>query len=209
VSAAAVIGLDLDNTLVSYDDLFHALALERGLIDDATPKHKRMIRDAIRRSDDGEQHWRRLQALAYGGRMSEAALIEGVAEFIRECGQRGLAVHIISHRTLNAVADPDGTDLRAAAIGWMRSQGFFDARGLGLDPSRVWFEATRADKVARIRQVACSYFVDDLEEVFLEPAFPDHVVKILYAPDAERTMRTADVRVAATWAAVREVVFGH
>ena len=26
-----IVGLDLDNTLVAYDDLFHALAVERGL----------------------------------------------------------------------------------------------------------------------------------------------------------------------------------
>ena len=207
----AVIGLDLDNTLVSYDDLFHALAVERGLIDGSAPKHKRIIRDLIRKVADGEQHWRTLQALAYGGRMGDAALIDGVADFIRECRARSLPVHIVSHRTLNAAADPHGADLRAAAIEWMRARGFFEVDGLGLDPSRVWFESTRVEKVARIRELGCTVFIDDLEEVFLEPDFPGDVVKILYAPDRDRTEAGSgpNLRVAADWAAVREAVFGR
>ncbi len=205
-----VIGLDLDNTLVGYDSLFHALAMERALIEKTTPKQKRAIRDLIRRLDEGEQQWQVLQALAYGRRMNDAILNEGAADFLRECGTRRLQVHIVSHRTLSATADPSGTDLRAAAIVWMEQQGFFSSSALGLDASRVWFESTRAEKVARIRQLGCTHFVDDLEEVFLEPDFPRGVVKILYAPDRDRDDRQVapDVCVAPDWAAVRGSVFG-
>ena len=35
-----LIGIDLDNTLVCYDVLFHAVALEEGLIEPTAPKSK-------------------------------------------------------------------------------------------------------------------------------------------------------------------------
>ena len=208
MTARAVIGLDLDNTLVSYDALFHALAVERGLVDGATPKHKRAIRDAVRRHAEGEQQWRVLQALAYGRRMGDAALNPGAAAFVRRCTSRGLPVHIVSHRTISAEADPDRTDLRASAIEWMRVNRFFEADGLGMNPGCVWFEGTRVEKVARIRQLACTHFVDDLEEVFDEPGFPPDVEKILYAPDRAETS-IGDVRVAVDWTSVAEAVFGR
>ena len=43
-----VLGIDLDNTLVCYDGLFHSTAHEEALIDPAAPKSKERIRDSIR-----------------------------------------------------------------------------------------------------------------------------------------------------------------
>ena len=43
-----VIGIDFDNTIVSYDDLFHRLATERGLIPAAFPSRKTSMRDFLR-----------------------------------------------------------------------------------------------------------------------------------------------------------------
>ena len=44
-----IIGVDLDNTLVTYDKLLHNLALEQGLIGLRVGKSKKQVRDAIRR----------------------------------------------------------------------------------------------------------------------------------------------------------------
>ena len=206
--ALTIVGLDLDNTLVTYDDLFHALALERGLIDAATPRLKRDIRDLIRGSLDGEAVWRTLQALAYGRRMPEATLVDGVAEFLAACRRRGADVHIVSHRTSYAAADPTGTDLRQSALDWMRGHGFFDPAGFGLDESRVWFESTRAAKIERIRSLGCTHFVDDLEEVFAEPSFPATVVKVLYAPSNGGAPPAGDVTVLPRWDDIGRHIFG-
>ena len=203
-----VIGLDLDNTLVSYDRLFHALAVERGLIDSGLPRHKRHIRDAIRAIEGGELQWRVLQSLAYGDRMRDADLAEGVPEFMRACRARRMPVHIVSHRSERAAADPSGTNLRESALAFMRDRGFFGPDGLGVDPARVWFEPTRVEKVARIAQLGCNYFIDDLEEVFREDTFPTKVVKILFAPDAITPLTTlTGLRIATSWTAIHEVVF--
>ena len=51
--------------------------------------------------------------------------------------------------------------------------------------------------------------MDDLEEVLREPAFPDGVMKILYAPEGAAAAVPADIRVVADWGGVDEVVFGR
>ena len=164
-----VLGVDFDNTLVSYDELFASLARERGL---ATATGKKAIRDQIRELPNGEIEWQKLQGIAYGPRLAEARLIEGVPEFFAACRQREIPIHIISHKTEFAGYDDTRTNLRQAALAWLKAQ----------DLPTAQFGSTRAEKIAAIRKLGCTTFVDDLEETFLEPEFPAHVEKILFAP---------------------------
>jgi hypothetical protein len=114
-----------------------------------------------------------------------------------------MAVRIVSHKTEYATYDETRTNLRTAALEWMAAHRFFEPDGLDLTCDSVYFESTRADKIARIGRIGCSHFVDDLEEVFLEPAFPAGVHKILYAPNA--TVVSSDGAVVMpSWQALRE-----
>jgi hypothetical protein len=176
------IGIDFDNTIVSYDDLMYRAAVDRGLLDGGAERSKRAVRDRIRRLPDGEIEWQKLQALAYGPGMRQARLTEGAGEFLVRCRAAGLAVFIVSHKTEYAACDETRTNLRTAALDWMDAHGLFGPEGPGLSRHRVFFESTRAEKIARIRDIGCSHFIDDLEEVLLDPAFPTHVHKLLYAP---------------------------
>ncbi|MDA1099960.1 MAG: hypothetical protein O2967_13345 [Proteobacteria bacterium] len=175
------IGIDFDNTIAGYDGLFATLAEERGLFQQA-PVGKRDLRDALRRRPEGELTWRRLQATAYGARMGDAELQDGAARFIRICGQSGITVSIVSHKTRHANFASDGTDLRRAATMWMEAHGFFDAMGLKLSRDDIHFEDTRAAKVAKIAELNCQWFIDDLEEVFAEPGFPGSARAVLFDP---------------------------
>jgi hypothetical protein len=179
--SAPVVGIDFDNTLVSYDALIHQIALERGLITAGTDAGKRTVRDRIRLLPGGEVEWQKLQGLIYGPRMAQARLMAGAAEFIRECRARAWPVYIVSHKTEFAAYDDTRTNLRDAALAWMTSQRFFEPDGLGFSRDQVFFEGTRDAKIGRIRALACTHFIDDLEEVFLEPSFPAGVHKFLFS----------------------------
>ena len=177
-----LIGIDLDNTLVCYDELFHSAAVEEGLIESSASKSKERIRDSIRRLPNGERKWTRLQAIVYGPRMSGALAFEGSGDFLRHCSERGTKALIVSHKTRFADLDGKPVDLRQAAVAWMRAKKFFDADGCGLSPDGVFFESTRAEKIGRIRSLGCTHFIDDLAEVFAEPQFPHETTKLLFAP---------------------------
>jgi len=201
------IGIDFDNTIAGYDALFAQLAQERGLFAVA-PANKRDLRDALRRQPDGESQWRRLQTAAYGTRMADAELIDGVAPFLNACRVAGVEVHIVSHKTRHASYESDGTDLRRAAMDWMQAQRFFAADNFGLQPEQVHFTDTRSDKVARIDALDCEQFIDDLEEVFAEPGFPARVRGILFDPTGHGGSVDGLLR-CRHWDEIRRHVFGR
>jgi hypothetical protein len=182
VSSKTVIGIDFDNTLVCYDEIFHRAACEEGLIDPSVPRSKEKVRDAIRLIPNGEARWTRLQAVVYGPQMAGATLFEGVASFFGHCAEEGIAPLIVSHKTPFAMLDGTKVDLRQAALEWMNHKGFFDPAGFGMLPGKVFFESTRLEKIDRIRSVGCTHFIDDLVEVFAESAFPGDIQKMLFAP---------------------------
>jgi hypothetical protein len=200
------VGIDFDNTIVSYDELMRRVAVDRGLIGQTEGRTKREVRDRIRQLPDGEIEWQRLQALVYGPLMRDAQPIAGAEEFIRRCRDAGIPVFIVSHKTEYASYDETQTNLRTAALDWMSMHRFFEPDGLDLSRGNVYFESTRTDKIERIRRIGCSHFIDDLEEVFLEPSFPGNVEKILYAPQA--TLASANgARLMPSWRALCDDFF--
>ncbi|MCH8872612.1 haloacid dehalogenase-like hydrolase, partial [candidate division KSB1 bacterium] len=73
--------MDFDNTIVSYDHVFHMVAVDHGLIDPAVPASKVAIRDHMRRTGN-EDAWTELQGYVYGKRMADASAFPGVVEFL-------------------------------------------------------------------------------------------------------------------------------
>ena len=92
------IGVDFDNTIVCYDDLFHRLALERGLIHPSVPRDKTAVRDHVRENGQ-EDAWIEMQGHVYGDRMSEAVAFPGVEDFFETCAARDIETFIVSHKT--------------------------------------------------------------------------------------------------------------
>jgi hypothetical protein len=200
----STVGIDFDNTLISYEAVMARLAAERGLLPSGAIATKKQIRDAIRMLPDGEKAWMRLQADVYGPGISEGRIMDGAKDFFQECRRRSVRVYVVSHKTQFAAGGDGKTDLRTCALDWMRSQGFFDT--LGLPRENVYFEATREEKVRRIGRTGCSLFVDDLEETFLEPEFPGGIRKILFG--ARRWPEgPPDVECSATWDEITSTVF--
>jgi hypothetical protein len=202
------IGIDFDNTIVSYDTLLYTVAREQGLIDSADNPGKKIIRDTIRLLPEGEERWQQLQALIYGARIDGAVLIDGVKDFFLQCRVQNWKTYIISHKTEFANYGDPKPNLRQAALQWMYQNGLFEENGLGLSVNDVLFGATRVEKIAHIKRLGCTHFIDDLEEVFLEDCFPSATEKILYAPHHYGSLLT-DVQVFHTWQQISEHILNQ
>ena len=202
------IGIDFDNTIAGYDRLFGAIGRDQHWIDDTFRGTKKDIRDAVRLLDDGEAKWMRMQALAYGTHMSQAEMIEGMRDFLRECKAGNHDVFIVSHKTRFAAADPDGVDLRQASLAWMQANGLFDDAAISLPHANVFFEDTRQDKCRRIAQLECAVFIDDLEEVFADPVFPATTAGLLYHA-GDLPLPDGPFRAFATLKEIGDAVFGR
>jgi hypothetical protein len=173
------IGIDLDNTIVCYDGVFHKVALERRLIPSALPTTKNAVRDYL--NDSGRKDaFTELQGHVYGTRMDLAAPYAGAREFIVAGGAAGHQLFIVSHKTKNPMLGPRH-DLHAAALH------FLEARQLvgkgAISASNVFLEPTREGKVARVADLNCQVFIDDLPEVLSSPGFPAGLRAILFDPE--------------------------
>jgi hypothetical protein len=202
-----VLGIDFDNTTVNYDALMWDIASQWGLIEQGHKRSKKAIRDSIRRLPEGELHWRRVQAVAYGDRMQEAQLMPGVDGFLMTCKRRGVPVRIISHKTEYSNLGESDVNLRTAAMTWLESSGFFGSQGFGLERANVSFHNTREEKIEQIKATAVTHFIDDLEELFREPSFPDDVVRILLAPKGS-SGQDSTIHAFASWREIGTYLFG-
>jgi hypothetical protein len=189
------IGLDFDNTIVSYDELFFDLACERDLIPADIAASKTAIRDYLRRVGQ-EPSWTALQGLAYGQEIGRARMFSGVLAFVHACHQAGVPLAIVSHKTRNPYRGSD-TDLHAAARAWL------DHNGLGSEAA--FFELTKEAKLARIAALELTHFVDDLPEFLSLPGFPPHTRKLLFDPLGLH-VPAADVLRVASWSEVTTVL---
>jgi hypothetical protein len=201
------LGIDLDNTLVTYDEVFCATAASWGKIGAGMgASRKQAIRDHLRQLPDGELTWQRLQGHVYGKGIAEAKMFAGVDSFLRRCREQECPVLIVSHKTEFGHHDPDRVNLRQAALDWMRGQGFFRDSGYGIPVENVYFEATRAEKLARIGALGCTHFIDDLEEVLTDPQFPPAVTRILFSDGRDDPVGAPYV-VCPSWRRIEEHIF--
>jgi hypothetical protein len=202
-----VLGTDFDNTIIAYDRALAGIARERGFLEAASAGVKRAIRDRIRQLPDGEIEWQKCQALLYGSRIAEGELVEDVRRFFQLAAAEGITIYVISHKTEFSQHDPTRTNLRFAALEWMTGKGFFKADGLGLSPENVFFAGTRQEKIAHIRRLSCTHFIDDLEETFLEDTFPLGTERILYERE-RRAPPPPGVLLMRTWREICDYFFG-
>jgi hypothetical protein len=201
-----IVGIDFDNTIVSYDQIFHTESLERGLISLDVPARKDAIRDYLRKAAK-EDLWTELQGYVYGPGIGGALPFPGVLSFFEHCRAAGIKTYIISHKTKLPYAGPR-YDLHASALGWLSANNFLDSASTGLEIADVFFAATKQEKVQLIQRNHCSYFIDDLPEFLQEIAASNGIERVLFDPnnvhlDEERFVRLT------SWRAVADLIVGE
>jgi hypothetical protein len=200
--ATPIVGVDLDNTIICYDQAFHRAALERGWIDPATPPVKTTVKDAVLEKLGNEQ-WTELQGYVYGPGLEAATPFPGVVDFFHTCASRGVRTIIISHKTQFAAAGPR-YDLREAAMAWLKTSDLLDLP-VQSDPSVV-FTATRTEKLHAVRRLDCATLIDDLPDVFRDPTYPRCTDFILFDPGHAHPAWDATRR-ASSWAEITSHFF--
>jgi hypothetical protein len=174
------IGIDFDNTVVSYDELFHRVALERDLVPRELLATKLSVRDYLRQAGK-EDIWTAIQGYVYGARMEDAVAYPGVMVFFAWARAAGVSLAIVSHRTRHPFLGHP-YDLHEAARGWVNKFLVGKADPL-IQAYDVYFELTKSAKLARIAQLDLDYFIDDLPEILLAEDFPGGTGRILFDPD--------------------------
>lgn len=178
-SAKIKLGLDFDNTIVCYDAAITVLAEELFNLPHDVPRTKLGLRNYLREADR-EPEWTAFQGELYGPGMRHAQPFEGAIETMQQLAAAGHELVIVSHRSRRPYAGVPH-DLHAAARRWVADR--LQIAGLFATANgSVNFLETRQEKVARIAQLGCQAFLDDLPEVLGAPGFPASAVGILFDP---------------------------
>ena len=192
-----MIALDLDNTIICYDEAFRAAASQL----DCLPEEPGIVtnKSSIKASAlacGGNDLWTRVQGLVYGEQIGKGTLFTGCAEFVA-LAQEELV--IVSHKTQFPVLG-DKTDLREAAANWIQST---PLAGLPLH-----FFDTREAKVAKVAELRPRALIDDLPDVFKTPGFPSATAFILFDPDNSQPLWTASPRIC-SWRKAQSELLPH
>lgn len=192
------VGIDFDNTIVCYDDIFYKVALEKGLIPADLPANKESVRDFLR-SQGKEDLWTEMQGYVYGARMSDVVAFRGALECIEKLKANNIPLFIISHKTRHPYRG-EAYDLHASARQWLKEHLLAGSDKAGLEMDHVFFKETKEEKLAQVSACGCTHFIDDLPEFFAEPSFPSATRKLLFSPS--RNMKPSqhkDLLIFASW----------
>lgn len=172
-----LIGFDFDHTIACYDQAIARLADEFFDLPANVPRTKIGLRSYLRQHYR-ETEWTSFQGALYGPGMRYAEPFEGAIETMTNLKSLAHEMVIVSHRTLKPYAGPPH-DLHRAAREWIETR--LSQHGLFAD-DQIYFLETRDAKVAKITQLGCDVFLDDLPEVLDAPKFPIETLGILFNP---------------------------
>ena len=190
------IGIDFDNTIACYDGVFHAAALERGLIPETCGTSKNAVRDHLNGSGRKDA-FTELQGWVYGARMDLVAPYPGFLDFVDAARTAGHELFVVSHKTKAPILGP-AYDMHAAARGFLAER--LLASEARIPGGNVFFEVTKEEKVARIGALRCDAFVDDLPEILGMEGFPERARPLLFDPDGHHAAAALPYARYAAWA---------
>jgi len=199
-----VIGIDFDNTIISYDKVFYLAAADWGYDLADVAQSKTAVRDHMRSLGD-EEKWIELQGYVYGKKMIEAEPFPGVLDFFERAKQAGVELRIISHKTKHPFKGPK-YDLHDATRHWLSKLGLVDSERFGIGTGNIFLELTKEAKAGRIASESCSVFIDDLPEFLQHEAFPAEVKQVLFDPTGANRNRWSGEKVS-DWSAFGGLVF--
>ncbi|NER34663.1 MAG: phosphotransferase [Oscillatoria sp. SIO1A7] len=168
-----LIGIDFDNTIACYDRLFPKIATELGFVTGENIFFKSDVKEKILEKPEGDLLWQRLQGKVYGKYMLGADIFPGFYEFLYLSKLRGHQIFIVSHKTEFGHFDEEKISLREQALKWMQNKGIIGDSFVSIRKNDVFFESTRQEKIARIKSLECTHFIDDLCAVLADDNFPN------------------------------------
>ncbi len=199
-----IIGIDFDNTIVTYDSVFTSIANDWYSLNLSKQSNKVIVRDTLRKENDGEKKWQRLQTEVYGRSIERAAPAKGVVQTLAKLKDNGFDLKIISHKTEFANTDKS-INLRDAARDWLQTNNIMNSI---IAEDNIYFASTREAKIAKIIENGCDIFIDDLIEVFTNTAFPDKVERILFSEQAPPILTNID-HFCSCWYGIAELLLNE
>ena len=162
-------GLDLDNTLINYDESARVYARKNN----RAAKDLNDLRNLMHELDSTGEAWKSAQAWIYTQGLKHASPQAGGLEFVGSLLNNGGKAFILSHKTEKTPVSSGELNLWEPAMEWLESKGFLS---LFNPKDAVFFLPTQEAKVERIKQLELTHFIDDLLAIFKHSQYPRNVI---------------------------------
>jgi|LakMenEpi03Aug12_release.lakeMendotaPanAssembly.Ray.scaffolds.fasta_scaffold398685_2 hypothetical protein len=168
-----VLGIDFDNTIISYDKVFYSIALKKKLVKKKIQKKKTIIKKEIIKYSN-EDEWTRIQGLAYGKYISKAKQYPNALTILKNLSLK-YKLYLISHKTKKPFIGKN-YNLRKKAMMWLRKNNFINSIESPFNSKDIYFENTVKKKIQRIKKLKCNIYIDDLKAIL--SMLPNKIKKI-------------------------------
>ena len=183
------IGIDLDNTIIDYNQSFFDNAIKLKFLSQNIKKNsktnlKKFTKDNLLKSKNGTFKWEFLQGKVYGKFINKAKIFSGFLEFIQFCAYYKIEIFIISHKSKKPHFDND-INLREVAIDFLKKNNVID-KSNKLSKKNIFFCNTKNQKIKKINNLDCDYFIDDLYEIINNKLINKKIFKIHFTDELKK-----------------------
>ncbi len=197
-----IIGFDFDNTIINYSDSFKILARKKKLVPQNLSSDKVTIRNYLR-DKNLEDKWTALQGEVYGKNIMRAKIYDGVQDTFEYLLKNKYTIKIISHKTKYPFIGKK-INLRISALKWIEKNLLKKISKSNFSLSDIFFENTIEEKIAKVQELKCDIFIDDLPEVL--NLLPKRIKKILFSP-VSNVISNHSFTVMKSWKEFNKIVF--
>lgn len=195
------IGIDFDNTIVCYDNVFYKAALRYGFKMLNVKKDKNSVKEFIQNNYHHDD-FTILQGYVYGKCMNLATLYVGLKKFIISSLKNNFKVFIISHKTKYPILGKQ-YNLHQEAMNFLIKNKIVDSDLI--IKKNVFFEKSKEKKIKRISELNLDFFIDDLPDIIDHENFPENTKNIYFDPNKENIAKNYDFR-AVNWNEINNFV---
>ena len=181
-----ILGIDLDNTIIDYNNAFKEAALRNNFVDECwVNKHnnnhdlnffKESLKNYLLNKPNGKNKWELMQGKVYGEYIKFANLFPGVKNFFILSKEIN-TIYVISHKTI--FGHKTKINIRKAAINFLKKKEIIGVK-TGISEKDIFFCDNQDQKVNTIKEKKCDFFIDDLEKILLDKNFPTNTKKIFF-----------------------------
>ena len=168
------LAIDLDNTIINYDDLFYKAARNTLRIH-SNIKNKENIKKLIIKKYN-EKKWTEIQSTVYSRKIFQAKIFPGFINEIKKLSKY-CEIFIVSHKTLWPIYGKK-INLHNKTKKFLKKKKISFCKNSLIKEENIFFETTKEKKIKRIKRLKPHYFIDDLESIL--KSIPKSVNKILF-----------------------------
>ncbi len=188
-----LIGIDLDNTIAIYDEAI------RELPDGSNFTCKQDYSNFLINNGKNDL-WTELQGSLYGPLMKYASIAKNFKLAVRYFAIKNYEITIISHRTKYPYKGKK-YNLHVYANKWIEDN-LIELFEIYKIRYSIYLCETKNEKIIKIKENNCNYFIDDLQSIYDDSNFPRQKTKfILYSNKKNELVKNME-----NWEEIKEII---